>query len=111
MALHDSLFAVITARCNGNPIKAAKVGTFIVQWAVTHAAMGHAPTTAEYAEYWRVTDRTGRRELERFRAVFPELGATGTPDVFVGPLLAAREELTPGDIGVLMDVPSAVVFS
>jgi hypothetical protein len=51
---------------------------FMVAWSVAEQSLGHelgdgVLTNAmhEYREYWRQSDRTSWRELERFREAFP----------------------------------------
>jgi hypothetical protein len=50
-------------------------------WALAHAAhkLGRWPSQQEYAEYWKITDRTAQREWARFREVFP--GAESPDDL------------------------------
>jgi hypothetical protein len=62
-------------RVGDGPIKAIRnsAGTcgFVWSWARTTRKLGRPPTQVEFAEEWKVTDRTVRRELTRFRETFP----------------------------------------
>lgn len=53
------------------PLKGARVLAFMIAWDTTAQAVGHAPTLAEHAEYWHESERTGYRDLARFRECFP----------------------------------------
>jgi hypothetical protein len=55
-------------------LDAAKVCETIVCWALAHQdlALGADwPTQIQYAEYWKINERTVRRELDRFSKAFP----------------------------------------
>jgi hypothetical protein len=68
-------------------IAGAKVVAFIVQWAVTEEALGHAPTLDEFADWWHASRSTAFREQARFREAFP---AETTPQRLID-LLKAEE--------------------
>jgi hypothetical protein len=51
---------------------AARVMTLLWQLAYCAHQLEHYPTQAEYAEYWKITDRTAQREWALFRRAFPE---------------------------------------
>lgn len=44
-------------------------------WALAYANykldLGHWPTQAEYADYWKISERTAQREWANFRKAFP----------------------------------------
>jgi hypothetical protein len=42
----------------------------VAQWALVTAELGRVPTTAEYAEYWAVIERTGWNHRANVRRVF-----------------------------------------
>lgn len=67
----------------GGVWKGARATETIVAWALAERALGHplglgirhegvSAAMSEYAEYWKISERTAWRELHRFREVFPE---------------------------------------
>jgi hypothetical protein len=52
-------------------LKGARVLSFMVAWDVVRQELGHEPSIEEYAEWWRVSERTAWREQARFRESFP----------------------------------------
>ncbi|MBA3660054.1 MAG: hypothetical protein H0W67_10695 [Gemmatimonadales bacterium] len=44
--------------------------SFVAQWAITAAELGHVPTTVEYGEWWYIDERTGWRHRAAIRDVF-----------------------------------------
>jgi hypothetical protein len=55
-------------------LDAAKACETICAWAIAHQQLGLGedwPTQVQYAEYWKINERTVRRELDRFCKAFP----------------------------------------
>jgi hypothetical protein len=52
---------------------AAKACETVYSWAIAYhfGDFEEWPTQVEYAEFWKINERTVRRELERFHAAFP----------------------------------------
>lgn len=74
--------AVANLRAAGsNPAKAsvqaAKALSTVWALAITAEKLDHWPTQADYAEYWRIPERTAQREWAAVRAAFP---TEQTPD-------------------------------
>lgn len=52
-------------------LKAARVGTFILQWTACSRALGAEPTMDEFIDWWGEPRRTAFRRQAEFREVFP----------------------------------------
>ena len=44
---------------------------FVMQWEIARRALGRAPSTDEFADFWGASTRTVYRSLKRFREAFP----------------------------------------
>lgn len=53
-------------------VNAGKVCTTIVALAIAARDVGHWPTQAEYADYWKQSLRSAQREWALFHRAFPE---------------------------------------
>jgi hypothetical protein len=53
--------------------RGAFVAAHVAQWAITAEDLGRFPTTAEYAEWWALDERTGWRHRAEIRDVFGEV--------------------------------------
>src|SRR4051794_19754623 len=51
--------------------KGAMVAARIIQWAMVSNELGRVATTAEYAEHWSVTERTGWNHRALIHEAFP----------------------------------------
>jgi hypothetical protein len=68
------------AVARGGVVKGARAASVIVQWAIAERDLGHrlgegeglSAAVREYAEYWRMSERTAWREVSRLRGVFGE---------------------------------------
>jgi hypothetical protein len=47
--------------------RGALAAAHVAQWALATHDLGHVPTTAEYADYWAVIERTGWNHRRRIR--------------------------------------------
>lgn len=83
------------AIARGGIRKGAKAMTFLISWATAVEDLGHelggdggtlSAAMAEYAEYWKLTERSAWRDLSAFRQVF---GTAADPAAIVR---AARRE-------------------
>lgn len=63
-------------------VKGARAAEMVATWALAEASLGHelgagegghlSAAIREYSRYWKQSERTTWRELNRFRQVFPE---------------------------------------
>lgn len=67
-----------------------RVGMLIQQWAIVHRDLGRRPTVAEYANWWKVTERTAYNQLADFAKAFPDEHG---PDRIAEALLERADEL------------------
>lgn len=73
-----SLLAIAVER--GGIRKGARAGSVVVSWAIAERDLGRplgddeslSAAVRDYAAYWKQSERTAWRELERFREVFGE---------------------------------------
>jgi len=49
-----------------------KAVTYMVAWQIVRDDLGHDPTVAQYADWWRESQATAYREQALFREAFPE---------------------------------------
>jgi hypothetical protein len=68
--------------------RGARLAEFITEWEMCVRAHAGPIGIEEFAHWWKDSPRTAYRRLKDFRAVFPELGAHGTPQDLMRPLLA-----------------------
>lgn len=66
-----TLLEVIYAR-TGSFRATYRVGTLVQQWAICRRDLGRRPEVAEYAAWWKISERTAYRELADFAKAFPE---------------------------------------
>jgi hypothetical protein len=57
----------------GGPARGARVAAFIVGWGRVRKELGRQPTAEEYADFWKVSNRTAYYEQAQFRAAFKPL--------------------------------------
>lgn len=48
-----------------------KIGMTLTCWAVVRQDLGRAPLVREYADWWKVSERTAWREMALFTKAFP----------------------------------------
>jgi hypothetical protein len=66
---------------NAGLLKGSQAAAVVVSWAVAEVELGHklghaegghlTAAVREYADHWRMSERTAWRELRRFKAAFP----------------------------------------
>lgn len=49
-----------------------RVGVLIQQWAICRRSLGRRPEVAEYARWWKISDRAAYYSLRDFRRAFPD---------------------------------------
>jgi hypothetical protein len=75
--------------------RGTQAATLVESWLIASRKLGHelgqgegvTAAVREYASYWKRSERTAWRELDRFREVFPE---EATPERIVQLLLRAK---------------------
>lgn len=55
----------------GSLRKTFRVGKVISQWAIVRQDLGRRPFVHEYADWWKVSERTAWREMALFAEAFP----------------------------------------
>jgi hypothetical protein len=61
------------AQARAGVLKGARICSFIAQWSIASSSLGRPITLAEYAEWWRESERSAFRHQAEFRAAFPHL--------------------------------------
>lgn len=56
----------------GSMRQTLKVGMTVTCWAIVRQDLGRAPYVHEYADWWKVSERTAWREMATFSKAFPE---------------------------------------
>lgn len=95
-----SLLAIAVERAG--LFKGGRAALIVAQWAVARQSLGHAlghdegghvtAAVREYSAWWRETERTGWRDLRRFREVFPEEETPERLAELLGDVRAKRKE-------------------
>lgn len=75
--------------------KGTRVATFITEWAIASRELGGPITTAQYAEWWKVSERQAWRRRAAFKELFPELAEPQELADVVLQALDRREQPTP----------------
>jgi hypothetical protein len=75
-----------------------RVGELIQQWAICRRDLGRRPEVAEYADWWKMGERTAYRQLADFRKAFADEDG---PDRIAVLLLARGDELVENAARVL----------
>lgn len=65
-----TLLEVIYDR-TGSMRDAFKVGMTVTCWAIVRQDLGRAPLVREYADWWKVSERSAWREIAVFHRAFP----------------------------------------
>lgn len=81
---------------NGSLRDTMRIGQMVTQWAICREDLGRRPEVAEYAEWWRISERTAYRDLALFAKAFPqEDGPDRIAAAVWAQARARREKLTP----------------
>lgn len=86
-----TVLELVQAR-TGSLRKTFQVGKVIAQWAIVRQDLGRRPYVHEYADWWKVSERTAWREMARFADAFPEEDGPDRLALLV--LAAAPDRLT-----------------
>ena len=70
---------------NAGILRAGSAVSVLIQWSIAEAKVGHelgqgeglSAAVREYAKYWRMSERTAWRDLDRFRRGFPSEESPG----------------------------------
>jgi hypothetical protein len=84
-----------------------KVGMTITCWAIVRQDLGRAPFVHEYADWWKVSERTAWREMAGFAKAFPD---EENPDRLAQLVIEAVEyrRLAKRDAAVVLATPLAL---
>lgn len=99
-----TLLEVIYAR-TGSLRSTFTVGLVIQQWAIARRELGRRPEVTEYAEWWKMSERSAYRELAAFRKAFPDEDG---PDRIAAAVNELGDELVHDAASVLSLPPSAL---
>lgn len=72
MAKRPATTVLEVAIARGGYRRGLRVLTFIEQWTIAQVKLGHEPSVAEAADWWKESHATWFRRLDDFRHVFPE---------------------------------------